>query len=115
MLQQTLLSVVSHIGEFRGDSHFASWLFAIARSHCIKQRTRGAAAIPTENLDGAGREVAAPPSQSPDEAVSREQLERALAAAIRALEPGQREVLVLRDVEGLSAPEVAEALPAVAS
>ncbi len=110
MLQQTLLSVVSHIGEFRGDSHFASWLFAIARSHCIKHRTRGAAAIPTQDLDRAGLEVAAPLRQSPDEAVSREQLEKALDTAIRALEPGQREVLVLRDVEGLSAPEVAEAL-----
>ena len=110
VMQQTLLSVVTHIGEFRGDSHFTSWLFAIARSHCIKQRTRGAAALPREPLDRAGLAVAAPAHQVPDEAASREQLERALDTAIRALDPDQREVLVLRDVEGLSAVEVGEAL-----
>jgi RNA polymerase sigma-70 factor (ECF subfamily) len=34
----------------------------------------------------------------------------ALDAAIHSLEPAQREVLVLRDIEGLTAPEVAEVL-----
>jgi len=110
VLQQTLLSLTSHIRDFRGQSQFASWLFAIARSHCIKQRTRGAAALPTRPLDGPGLEVATPTCQAPDELVSREQLEAALDAAVRALEPAQREVLVLRDIEGLSAPEVASAL-----
>lgn len=109
VVQQTLLSLASHLGDFRGDSHLSSWLFAIARSHCIKQRTRGAAALPTEELDRAGLQVAAP-EHAPDEAFSREELERALDGAIRALEPAQREVLVLRDVEGLSAAEVAESL-----
>jgi RNA polymerase sigma-70 factor (ECF subfamily) len=110
VLQQTLLSIVCHIGEFRGESHLTSWLFSIARSHCIKQRTRGAAALPTQELDRGGLEVATPARNAPDESLSREQLDRALDGAIQALEPGQREVLVLRDVEGLSAPEVAEAL-----
>lgn len=110
VLQQTLLSVVTHIGDFRGDSHFSSWLFAIARSHCIKQRTRGAAAVAREPLERAGHAVAAPARHAPDEVASREQLERALDTAIRTLEPDQREVLVLRDVEGLSAAEVSEAL-----
>ena len=36
------------------------------------------------------------------------QVERALEQAIAALDPMYREVLLLRDVEGLSAPEVAE-------
>lgn len=110
VMQQTLLSVVDHIGEFRGDSHFASWLFAIARSHCIKQRTRGAAAHATEPLSHVAPLLVAPPAEVPDEAVSREQLEKALDVAIAALEPEQREVLLLRDVEGLSAPDVARAL-----
>lgn len=108
--QQTLLSMVSRIGEFRGESHFTSWLFAIARSHCIKLRTRGAAAVPTVDLGAAAVAPLAAPNTAPDETASREQLEKALHAAIQALEPSQREVLVLRDVEGLSAPEVAEAL-----
>jgi RNA polymerase sigma-70 factor (ECF subfamily) len=110
VMQQTLLSVVDHIGEFRGDSHFASWLFSIARSHCIKQRTRGAAARSSEPLEIVAQTETTAPQLAPDETASREQLEAALGGAIRALEPAQREVLVLRDIEGLTAPEVAEAL-----
>jgi RNA polymerase sigma-70 factor (ECF subfamily) len=109
-MQQTLLSVLSHIGDFRGDSHFASWLFSIARSHCIKQRTRGASAQETQSLERAEELQLAQLGQEPDEKLSREQLERALNVAIDGLEPAQREVLLLRDVEGLSAPEVARAL-----
>jgi len=110
VMQQTLLTVINHIGEFRGDSRFASWLFAIARSHCIKQRTRGGAARSAEPLEGAARAVATPTSQIPDEAVARAELDEAMAGAIRALEPAQREVLLLRDVEALSALEVAQTL-----
>lgn len=105
--QQTLLSMASKLREFRGDSRFATWLFAIARSHCIKHRTRGAGAAPTEPLDERGQAVAAPPSAAPDEELARRELGVALDSAIAALEPGQREVLLLRDVEGLPATEVA--------
>ncbi|HET7539104.1 MAG TPA: sigma-70 family RNA polymerase sigma factor [Polyangiaceae bacterium] len=110
VLQQTLVSVISHIDEFRGDSQFASWLYAIARSHCIKQRTRGAAAHPTQPLADAEPAIPTSPQQAPDENISREQLQDALNVAIDALEPAQREVLVLRDIEGLGAPDVAQAL-----
>jgi len=110
VMQQTLLSVMSHIGEFRGDSHFASWLYSIARSHCIKNRTRGAAAHASESLEDGERALSSPSELAPDESVSREQLEKALSMAIDALEPVQREVLVLRDIEGLSAPDVAQTL-----
>lgn len=108
--QQTLLSVADKIRDFRAESQFATWLFAIARSHCIKQRTRGAAAFRTEPLDEGGAGAAAAPMPAQDEQLAKRELETALEFAIRALEPGQREVLVLRDVEGLSAAEVAIAL-----
>ncbi|MFZ5893331.1 MAG: sigma-70 family RNA polymerase sigma factor [Myxococcota bacterium] len=110
VVQQTLLSLATRIGEFRGDSQLSSWLFAVARSHCIKLRTRGAAARESEAPDESIEQLADPARLVPDEAVSREQLERALDVAMRSLDVGQREVLLLRDVEGLSAAEVAKAL-----
>ena len=54
--------------------------------------------------------MAAPVHLHPDEQVAKQQLQSALDGAIAALEPKQREVLVLRDVEGLSAAEVARTL-----
>lgn len=50
------------------------------------------------------------PGQSPEAAAAAQEIHVALAAAIRALEPAQRVVLLLRDVEGVSAPAAAEAL-----
>jgi len=110
VVQQTLLTAASKIGDFRGDSQFGTWLYTIARSHCIKQRTRGAAALRAEPIHEHDRTVAAPAHLHPDEQLAKQQLQSALDGAIAALEPAQREVLVLRDVEGLSAAEVASSL-----
>jgi RNA polymerase sigma-70 factor, ECF subfamily len=61
-------------------------------------------------LSGRAPEAASPadPRELPDEALAGKQLERAIDDAIRGLAPMYREVLLLRDVEGLSAAEVAE-------
>ena len=52
--------------------------------------------------------AAADPRRGPDELAASREIEQALEQAIRALPPAQREILMLRDVEGLTAPEVAE-------
>jgi len=110
VMQQTLLTVMSQLGTFRGESHFSTWLFSIARNHCLKLRSRGPEAHARAPLEAAEQVLETPARQAPDEAVSQEQLEQALDGAIAALEPAQREVLVLRDIEGLSAQEVAQAV-----
>jgi RNA polymerase sigma-70 factor (ECF subfamily) len=110
VVQQTFLTAADKIADFRGDSQFGTWLYTIARSHCIKQRTRGTASLRAESLDGGHVELPASTDLPPDEQMGQKELQAALESAIGALEPAQREVLVLRDVEGLSAPEVAQAL-----
>ena len=45
---------------------------------------------------------------APDEIASQREIRRALAGVIESLDPDSREVLVLRDIEGLTAPEVAD-------
>jgi RNA polymerase sigma-70 factor (ECF subfamily) len=59
---------------------------------------------------GAAKEMnrLADPTEAPDEALAGKQVERALDQAIAELGPMYREVLLLRDVEGLTAAEVAE-------
>ncbi len=114
VLQDTLISMARGIRDFRGASSISTWLYTIARSFCIKKRRRSKFApedersIDTEMI-AEGRQLA-DPAQSPDEALADRQVEHALEQAIRGLEPMYREVLLLRDVEGLTAPEVAEVL-----
>ena len=89
-----------------------TWLYKVARSFCIKKRRKGKFAPRSEmSLEQeAGSETGqiADPAKNPEEAYSETELGRALERAIAALEPEYREVLLLRDVEGLTAPEVSE-------
>jgi RNA polymerase sigma-70 factor (ECF subfamily) len=115
VLQETLLAAARTLPEFRGASSVSTWLYTIARSFCIKHRRRSKFAPDViESLDQAepgrsARELP-DPARRPDEALEGRRLETALEDAIAALEPGYREVLILRDVEGLAAAEVGEIL-----
>lgn len=111
VLQDTLLELARGIRGFRGGAALSTWLYTVARSRCIKRRRKGGAApgaeVPLDDDAAVEASVAAPP-QGPDEALAGKEMERAIEDALAALAPAYREVLVLRDVEGLSAAEVAE-------
>jgi RNA polymerase sigma-70 factor (ECF subfamily) len=113
VLQETMLAAARAVAGFRGASSIPTWLFAIARSFCIKKRRRSKFAPDTSVfIDDAskGATELASGEPTPHEAATTKQLGEALDRAIEELESSQREVLVLRDVEGLSAPEVADVL-----
>ena len=115
VLQETLLQAARGVREFRGASSLSTWLYAIARNFCIKKRRRSKFAherersLDTDLVAKAG-ELAADSRSNPEEALASRQVERVLERAIDALDPKYREVLILRDVEGLAAAEVAEVL-----
>jgi RNA polymerase sigma-70 factor (ECF subfamily) len=114
VLQDTLLAMARSVHGFRGASSLSTWLYAIARSFCLKKRRRSKHAPAQErSLESEAAKEAqalADPGRAPDEEVAGRQVEHALEQAIAALEPMYREVLILRDIEGLTAPEVAEVL-----
>ena len=103
VLQETMLAAFRHLPGFRADASLSTWLYQIARSFCIKERRHDRPEVP---LDDAARTLAAP-AASPERAAHAREIGEALSAAIRTLPAEQREVLVLRDVEGLSAEEAA--------
>jgi RNA polymerase sigma-70 factor (ECF subfamily) len=111
VLQETLLAAARNVDGLRGASSVSTWLCTIARSFCIKsRRTSRFAPRQLESLDTSGETATdvADPARGPEEHLAGRQVQDALGAAIGDLEPMYREVLVLRDVEGLSASEVAE-------
>lgn len=113
VLQDTLIAAARGIRDFRGASSVSTWLYTIARSFCIKRhRTSKFAPEHVTSFEEAGAEVhdVADARAGPEENAVGRQVRAALQEAIGSLEPMYREVLVLRDVEGLSAPEVAEIL-----
>jgi RNA polymerase sigma-70 factor (ECF subfamily) len=111
VLQDTLFTMARTVRDFRGASSLSTWLYTIARSFCIKKRRGG------RSVTAAGaaidEEVAAHvahPGPGPEETAESRQIETVLAEAIAGLAPMYREVLVLRDIEGLAAAQVAEVL-----
>lgn len=103
VVQETLIAAVKGLGNLREAAAMRSWLFSIARSFAARQRRRRTA----DPLDDA---VVAHAGPGPDDVAAGVELDGSLDEAIRALDPKYREVLVLRDVEGLTAPEVADAI-----
>lgn len=107
VVQDTLLSIASHLNEFEGRSSLSSWVFALARTACARKR-RGLKHRPHLPEEAAGERAA--DGLGPDTALEQRELRAQLEAALDALSYEHREVLLLRDVEGLTAPEVAAAL-----
>ncbi len=114
VLQDTLLAMARGVRDFRGASSISTWLYTIARSFCVKKRRRSKFAPEDErSLDtdlATEAKHLTDPGRDPVEALAGKQVATALEQAIAALEPMYREVLLLRDAEGLTAPEVAEIL-----
>ena len=108
VLQETLLAAARGARDFRGASALSTWLYTIARSFCIKKRRGGR--VDTEPLDEESAMQLVSQVRPPDEVLAARELGAALEEAIEALTPPYREVLLLRDVEGLSALQVAEVL-----
>lgn len=118
--QQTFMNALEHLAEFREESSFATWLYRIASNAALKliRKRRGLDTVsleqntePQEDTDRIPHpEYIADWKQTPDtlaqHAETREILERALAQ----LDEKHRLVFILRDVEGLSIKETADAL-----
>jgi RNA polymerase sigma-70 factor (ECF subfamily) len=108
--QETLLAAVRGAKDVRQTSSFTTWLYAVARNFCIKMRRREKLQPRRDaSTDEASMDA---PSElgAPDDDASAREVTVALDRAIRNLEDKYREVIVLRDIEGLSAAEVADVL-----
>ena len=130
-LQETLLRAWRGLPKFQGRSSLRSWLYTIATNCClrlIERRPKRVLPIDYGPAADAHDELAAPLTESvwiepyPDELAGdgfaapeavyeqRESVELAFVAALQHLPPSQRAVLILREVLGFSAAEVADAL-----
>ena len=114
LVQDTFLNAYRGLKRFRGEAQVSTWLYAIAARACIRMR-RKRKGVPERELsldefiptsDGEFQLQIPIDGLSPEEALQHKQLRRSLRQAIQKLPRKYRLVLVLRDMEGLSAKEV---------
>src|SRR6478752_4364991 len=125
VVQDAFLKAYQNLGQFQGQSKFYTWLVRIAVNEALMRLRRRRPErmvsldedVKTED-DSMPREVA-DWSPNPEQQYSQAELRDILGKTIQGLPPSFRTVFVLRDVEGLSTEETAEALglsiPAVKS
>ena len=106
--QEAFLRAHRAIGEFRGDAKLSTWLYAITSRLCLNRLAGGERRQARQGEETLLR--LADDSHRPDAALERSELEAALHRAIVELPEDRRIVVVLRDLEGLSYEEIAEAL-----
>jgi len=108
VLQETLLATFKGVRQFRGEAQLSTWLYQVARSFCTKARRRGAGEPPEhESIEGVVARGVTAPAAGPEDVAQAREMARVLQEALLALPESQREVVLLRDVEGLSAEEAA--------
>ena len=114
VVQDAILSVARKVDTFRGDATFGSWLYRIT-ANCAYTKVRGRRARHQESWMGGGSVMVdehAPEFQDwsariEDPALQCE-LRDVLIAALDSLSEGYRTIVLLRDVEGLSPPDVSQ-------
>lgn len=107
VLQDALLSIATHLDSFEGRSSLPSWAFTIARTACSRRR-RGMKNAPAEGEDALRSQPADGPG--PEDSASSVETGELVGQALAGLPDEYREVLLLRDAEGLTAPEAAHVL-----
>jgi RNA polymerase sigma-70 factor, ECF subfamily len=118
--QQTFLSALENLKGFRGDASFATWLFRIATHAALKviRKRKGLETVSLEAATEAADDIDTIPHpefiadwrQSPEQLVQQNEIRRLLDEALSQLDEKHRLVFLLRDVEGLSVKETADAL-----
>lgn len=110
--QEVFVAVHRHLPKFRGDSRLSTWIYRVAKNHCLNRlkylahRKANADEAGLERIDASEAGPFVARSERPDRellgAEERAQVQRALEQ----LSPEHRLLVVLRDIEGLSYEEI---------
>ncbi|HIY72947.1 MAG TPA: sigma-70 family RNA polymerase sigma factor [Candidatus Intestinimonas merdavium] len=116
LTQEAFLNAWRGLGRFQGESSFSTWLYRLATNACIdflrKEKRRQSLSM-TVSLDDEeeARQVELPDERyAPEGALERAEARRAVAEGLERLTLEHRQVLVMREIHGLSYAEIGQVL-----
>lgn len=116
LTQEAFLNAWRGLGRFQGESSFSTWLYRLASNACIdflrKEKRRQNLSM-TVSLDDEeeARQVEFPDERyTPERELERTEVRQAVAAGLERLTPEHRQVLVMREINGLSYAEIGAVL-----
>lgn len=114
MTQETFIKAYRALSGFRGDSKFSSWLYRIASNVCLdflRSRSRHPqVSLSTVDEDGQAPVELPDMRQNPEEQLMKKLGMEAVRRGLEQLPEQQRQILVLRELGGLSYAELAQTL-----
>ena len=115
MAQEAFLKAYNSLSSFRGDSKFSSWLYRIVSNVCLdfkrRQGRRPSSSLTVEDDEGETLELdIADESQSPEMLLERGLTRDAVRRGLNALPPDYKQILLLREIQGLSYDEISDVL-----
>ena len=115
MAQEAFLKAYSSLGSFRGDSKFSVWLYRIVSNVCLdflrKQKKTQSFSLSMEDDDGEEAELELPDLSSlPEEELEKKLTREAVRRGLAQLPEDARQILLLREIQGLSYEEIGETL-----
>ena len=111
--QEVFLKAYTGLNSFRGDSKLSVWLYRITSNVCtdMLRRRRETVSLSQENEEGEPLQLELPDERfDPVALAERKDLREQIGAALNALPPEAREILLLRELGGQSYDEIAAAL-----
>ena len=113
LLHDALVKIIAALPQFRGESRVSTWMLRVAVNTCLSHHRTRQSRREVSLEAGAGAACFASSKTSEpqplDRVQHRDRLDR-VERAFAALQPGQRAILTLRDLQGLEYQEIAEVL-----
>ncbi len=115
LTQDTFLNAWKGLPSFNGDSAFSTWLYRLATNVCLdflrsKKRRQDNLGTPLSLDDEETPSLPADTALKPDEHLEQKERSLALHRALAALPEHHRDVLILRELSGLSYQEISDTL-----
>ncbi len=106
--QEAFFRAYRSLDRFRGDSKFSVWLYRVTGNVCLDMLRKAGRRRESSLTDEDGEDMPLPDERSdPQRELEKKELRRAVQRNLTKLEPGFRQALVLRDVNGLTYDEIA--------
>ena len=112
LCQEAFLKAYRGLGTFKREARFSSWLYQIAINVCRDRlrRRRGKTAVSLDELEETPAGTLAARAPSPLELVEARDMRHLVAQAMATLSADEREVVILKEYQDLTFPEIAEVL-----
>ena len=113
--QEAFIKAFRQLGNFRGDSRFSVWLYKLTYNLCIDflRKKTGAITVPLSYEENSGEvtSLEIPDLRNlPEDNAIRSELRRTIASSINELALKHREILVMREITGMSYDDIAKTL-----